>query len=200
MKTARHTAPLQTSSAPQALPAPKARLGASGLSRCGLSVLLGLCLLATPNAWAVLGGAVTPAAATNTSISTTTSTAPAAVQLRSASAASASAPAATYTVHTSVLDTGTTVQEYATPAGVVFAVAWQGPVLPRLDALLGGYFAAFTTGVNATRSQRSVGTPLNVDSTQLVVRSNGRMGRFSGHAYAPSLVPSTVTISDVFPQ
>jgi Protein of unknown function (DUF2844) len=174
---------------PRALPTPQVRQGV-----CGLSVLLGLCLLGTPNAWAVLGGAVTPAAASTT-------TTPAAVQLRSAGAgAGASTNAsALYTVHTTVLDTGTTVQEYATPDGVVFAVAWQGPVLPRLDTLLGSYFAVFTTGVNATRSQRSVGTPLVLDSTQLVVRSSGRMGRFSGHAYAPSLVPGGVTIGDVFP-
>jgi hypothetical protein len=146
-------------------------------------------MLATPNAWAVLGGAVTPAPA---STSNTNTTAPAAVQLRSASAAA-------YTVHTSVLDTGTTVQEYATPAGVVFAVAWRGPVLPRLDTLLGSYFAAFTFGTNASRGQRSVGTPLYVDSTQLVVRSSGRMGHFSGDAYAPSLVPGGISIGDVFP-
>jgi Protein of unknown function (DUF2844) len=155
-----------------------------------LFVLLGLGLLSTSKAWAVLGGAVTPAAASTT-------TTPAAVQLRSAGAGAGAS--ALYTVHTTVLDTGTTVQEYATPDGVVFAVAWQGPVLPRLDTLLGSYFAVFTTGVNATRSQRSVGTPLVLDSTQLVVRSSGRMGRFSGHAYAPSLVPGGVTIGDVFP-
>lgn len=179
MKTAHRT------TLPGALPTPRVRQGV-----CGLSVLLGLCLLGTPNAWAVLGGAVTPAAASTT-------TTPAAVQLRSAGASTNAS--ALYTVHTSALDTGTTVQEYTAPDGVVFAVAWQGPVLPRLDTLLGSYFAAFTTGVNTTRSQRSVGTPLVLDSTQLVVRSSGRMGRFSGHAYAPSLVPGGVTISDVFP-
>lgn len=162
------------------------------LQACGLAVVAGLCLLGAPQARAVLGGAVTPA-------SPGTST-PAAVQLRSASAAANAPTTATpYTVQSTVLDTGTTVQEYATPAGVVFAVAWQGPVLPRLDALLGSYFAAFTTGVNATRHQRNVGTPLNLKSTPLVVRSSGRMGHFSGHAYAPSLVPGGVVIGDVLP-
>jgi hypothetical protein len=185
MKTAHRSTP------PQAQPTPQTRWGV-----CGLSALLGLCLLGTPNAWAVLGGAVTPVAA-----SATTKTTPAAVQLRSAVAgagsnANSSAP---YSVHTTALDTGTTVQEYAAPGGVVFAVAWQGPVLPRLDTLLGSYFSAFTTGVNATRRQRSVGTPLVVESAQLVLRSSGRMGHFSGHAYAPSLVPAGVTIGDVFP-
>ena len=190
MRTTHRTVP------PQPLPTPQPRR-----SPYGLPALLGLCMLATPHAWAVLGGAVTPVPASTRSTTTTT---PATVQLHSAGAAAnpASAPIATtaaYTVHTSALDTGTTVQEYATPAGVVFAVAWQGPVLPRLDVLLGSYFAAFTTGANATRSQRSVGTPLYVDSTQLVVRSSGRMGHFSGHAYAPSLVPGGVRMGDVFP-
>jgi hypothetical protein len=182
---------------PQTLPMPHAWLNASGLRTYGLSALLGLCMLGPSSAWAVLGGAVTPAAASNP-------TPPAAVQLRSASSAArpASVPIAAttdYTVHSTVLDTGTTVTEYATPAGVVFAVAWQGPVLPRMDALLGNYFAAFTAGAHTTRSQRSVGTPLNVHGTQLVVHSNGRMGHFSGHAYAPSLVPDTVRIGDVLP-
>ena len=161
---------------------PDARLGV-----CAWACWLGMCLLAAPNnAWAALGGAVTAGAAT-----------PAAVQLRSAAA---SAPSnALYTVHTSTLDTGTTVQEYTTPGGVVFAVAWQGPVLPRLESLLGSYFGPFTAGAHAIRSQRSIGTPLVVGGAQWVVRSSGRMGHFSGHAYAPPLVPGGVTIGDVFP-
>jgi hypothetical protein len=146
-------------------------------------------VLATPTAWAVLGGAASVVSAAPAASKSTGT--PAAVQLRSASSA--------YAVHTTVLDTGTTVQEYTTPGGVVFAVGWQGPVLPRLDALLGNYFAEFTRGAHATRGQRSVGTPLNLESPELVVRSSGRMGRFSGHVIAPSLVPNGVSIDGLFP-
>ena len=39
--------------------------------------------------------------------------------------------------------TATTLISSDAPAGVVFAVSWRGPVLPDLNALLGGYFKAF---------------------------------------------------------
>ena len=81
----------------------------------------------------------------------------------------------------------------------MFAVAWQGPVLPDLQALLGSYFPAFTQSVQTTRAERSLGTPLSIQSTTLVVHSSGRMRNFSGYAYDPTLLPTGLRIADVFP-
>ena len=102
----------------------------------------------------------------------------------------------TYTVHESLLDSGTTVTEYATPAGVVFAVSWRGPVLPDLNALLGDYFRAFRQEAQQARASGRRGSPLTLDSAALVVRSNGRMRNFFGSAYAPELVPADVNVKD----
>jgi len=108
-------------------------------------------------------------------------------------------PGSLYSARDSVLATGTVVTEYATPAGLVFALTWQGPVLPDLDALLGSYFGTFRAQADASRARRSLGTPLRIESGGLVLQSRGRMGNFSGYAYAPTLVPDGVRIDNVLP-
>lgn len=102
-----------------------------------------------------------------------------------------------FTAHESVLDTGTTVTEFATPAGVVFAVSWRGPVLPDLNSLLGGYFKAFRDEAQQSRAAGRRGSPMTVVTDALVVNSTGRMRNFSGWAYAPGLMPAAVNIKDV---
>lgn len=102
-----------------------------------------------------------------------------------------------YTQHEIQLETGTIVREYATPAGVVFAVSWQGPVLPDLSALLGPYFKTFKLEAERVRASGRRGGPLIIARTDLVVQSGGRMRDFFGHAYAPALVPAGVKVNDV---
>jgi len=102
-----------------------------------------------------------------------------------------------YTQHAVLLESGTTVQEYATPAGVVFAVVWRGPVLPDLSALLGDYFNGFKAQTEQDRAIGKRGSPVNLLSDKLVVRSSGRMRSFSGYAYAPDLMPAGLDIKNV---
>ena len=102
-----------------------------------------------------------------------------------------------YTLHEVQLENGTSVREYATPAGVVFAVTWRGPVLPDLSALLGGYFNTFKRETEQARLVGRRGSPVSMDRDGLVVSSNGRMRNFFGHAYAPALIPAGVNIKDV---
>lgn len=102
-----------------------------------------------------------------------------------------------YVLHETVLENGTRVREYATPSGVVFAVAWRGPVLPDLSALLGDYFTTFKAETDSARLTGKRGSPVYLERADLVVRSNGRMRNFFGHAYAPALTPSGVNIKDV---
>jgi hypothetical protein len=103
-----------------------------------------------------------------------------------------------YTVHESQLENGTSVREFTTPAGVVFAVAWRGPVLPDLSDLLGNYFDAFKLEVDQARATGRRGGPVNIQRADLVVQSNGRMRNFFGHAYAPTLIPTGVNVNDLF--
>lgn len=113
--------------------------------------------------------------------------------------AAAISPSGLYTIHETVLDSGTTVLEYATPSGQVFAVAWRGPVLPNLNTLLGGYFQTFHLETGLARQTSRLGTPVVIERDGLVLNSMGRMRNFLGHAYAPALVPSGVSIKDVLP-
>lgn len=110
-----------------------------------------------------------------------------------------SAQSSLYTTRVNTQADGVVITEYATPSGRVFAIAWQGPVLPPLENWLGTYFVNFQAQADASRSQRNVGTPLYIQSPNLVVRSSGRMRNFSGYAYDPQLVPGGLRINDVLP-
>ncbi len=159
------------------------RLG--GVRALLLALALGGCADA---AFAALGQA--PSAAP---VLATASSVPGARRL-----AAASAPRSDlYTVHETVLETGTSVLEYASASGVVFAVVWRGPVLPDLSALLGNYFDTFKTETDQARALGKRGSPASVLRDTLVLRSSGRMRNFSGYAYAPGLIPAGVNIKDV---
>src|SRR5450830_2154157 len=112
-------------------------------------------------------------------------------------AATPTARSSLYTLHEVQLENGTSVREYATPAGIVFAVSWQGPVLPDLSALLGNYFSTFKLETERVRAAGRRGGPVSIDHADLVVQSSGRMRNFFGHAYAPALIPAGVNIKDV---
>ena len=115
------------------------------------------------------------------------------------SAATNKASPTLYTLHEITLDSGTLVREYASPAGIVFAVTWQGPVLPDLSLLLGSYFSTFKAETEQARQMGRRGSPVTVNQGSLVVVSSGRMRNFFGYAYAPDLIPTSVNIQDVLP-
>ena len=104
-----------------------------------------------------------------------------------------------FTVHQTRLESGTTVMEYATPAGLVFAVSWRGPVLPDLSALLGVYFNTFKLETDKVRFAGRRGSTLKIERDGLIVSSNCRMRNFFGYAYAPGLVPAGLDIKNVLP-
>jgi hypothetical protein len=102
-----------------------------------------------------------------------------------------------YTVHEAQLETGTRVLEYSNAGGIVFAVAWRGPVLPDLSELLGDHFGTFKADMAQTRALGVRGSPATVSRDTLVLRSSGRMRNFSGYAYSPALIPAGVNVKDV---
>jgi Protein of unknown function (DUF2844) len=94
-----------------------------------------------------------------------------------------------YSVQSLTMPSGTQVREFVASNGTVFGVAWEGPTLPDLRALLGSSFNAY---VAATATRR--GTPLAVSSSDLVVVSGGHLRAFAGHAYLPQAVPAGVDV------
>jgi hypothetical protein len=102
-----------------------------------------------------------------------------------------------YTVQETLLSSGTLVREYTDASGIVFAVSWQGPTLPDLAALLGGYFPTFQAHTDQVRAAGIRRAPVNMARDGLVLKSLGHARNFYGNAYAPALVPTGVDINHV---
>jgi hypothetical protein len=99
-----------------------------------------------------------------------------------------------YDVHELTLASGTVVREYVTASGTVFGVAWQGPVKPDLNQLLGTSFARV---VAAGQTPHGGHRRLAIHAPDLVVDSGGRMRNFAGRAYLPGVLPASVSTGDI---
>jgi Protein of unknown function (DUF2844) len=96
-----------------------------------------------------------------------------------------------YSVHELSSPAGTTIREFVSPAGTVFAVSWQGAFTPDLRQLLGTHFDEY---VQASQSaQTRVARMVHVETGDLVVESSGHMRFSMGTAYLRSKMPSGVT-------
>lgn len=91
---------------------------------------------------------------------------------------------------------GNTVREYATAAGIVFAVGWNGISKPDLQALFGSYYNEYLEGLNAIPKQYGVKT-VSMKTAKMVVRRGGRMRDQRGFAFVPSLVPEGVNVEEL---
>jgi hypothetical protein len=99
-----------------------------------------------------------------------------------------------YTVHEIQTPNSTVIREYISPSGKVFAVSWNGPLLPDFKQTLGRYFDEYN---NAASSPRVGRRHFTVEGTDLVVQSHGRMRAFYGYAYVPSLLPPNFSVDDI---
>ena len=142
------------------------------------------------SAFAALGGVPTPPPAGATS----SSRGPIA---HVASSAASAANAASYTITQTTFGSGTVVREYVSTSGVVFGIAWGGPVMPNLPLLLGTYFTQFDSARNALRAAHPGRGPLVIELPGLVVHSGGHMGAFGGQAYLPAALPAGVSANDI---
>ncbi len=89
---------------------------------------------------------------------------------------------------------GVTVHEYAGSDGIVFAIAWSGPTIPDLENLLGSYFPAYRTWLQAHPGP-GYRAPVAVHDPSIVAHAAGHMRAYSGSAYAPALVPAGVDLA-----
>jgi hypothetical protein len=86
---------------------------------------------------------------------------------------------------------GVTVRQYVGTNGMVFGVAWSGPVLPDFKRLLGAHFAAYD------QAQHQNTRHISIQSDELVVEAGGMMRSFSGHALLPGQMPPTLSRLDI---
>jgi Protein of unknown function (DUF2844) len=103
-------------------------------------------------------------------------------------------PAQQFTVHELQAPSGTTVREYVSFGGKVFAVTWRGPQMPDLQQLFGNYFGTYKGAAETMPGRHG---PLIVNQPGLVVESGGHMRAFSGRAYVPQLMPQGVTADEI---
>jgi hypothetical protein len=101
-----------------------------------------------------------------------------------------------YVLHEINTDSGMRVREFLNQDGIVFAVAWSGPVVPGLKGLLGPRFAAYSHALAALQ-QPGLHRSLRITSEDLVVELGGHLRAYSGRAFLPALIPSGVQTADL---
>lgn len=92
--------------------------------------------------------------------------------------------------------TGVNVREFMSLDGVVFAVAWDGPVPPDLQLLLGTNFAAYSHALSALQ-QPGLRRSLRVTAPNLVVETDGHLRAYRGRAYLPALLSRAIPLADL---
>jgi len=102
-----------------------------------------------------------------------------------------------YSVHEIQVPTGVTVREFVSPAGKVFAVAWQGPFHPDLRQVLGAYYDQYIQAAQAQRATRKGRGPLLIQEPGFVIQISGHMRSFVGRAYVPQMMPAGVKVEDI---
>lgn len=106
-------------------------------------------------------------------------------------ARSSQAVQGTATVFSQTLPNSLTVRQYVDVNGLVFAVGWEGPVLPDLERLLGPFHPVYALAVRQQKRGVSVQTP------ELVIESGGMMRAFNGRALLPAKLPAGIAPQDI---
>lgn len=91
---------------------------------------------------------------------------------------------------------GTTINEYASSTGQIFAYTWSGPTSPDLRQLLGTHFSDYQAGV-ATAHENAGLHGGRVVQPGFVVEAGGRMRGYTGRAWMPAALPPGVSIDDL---
>lgn len=104
-------------------------------------------------------------------------------------------PSGAYTVHEMAYN-GTTVREYVSPQGIVFAIAWNGSRSPDLTTLLGSYANEYENARQNTPHRPGV-RHSSIKADDVVVERWGQVRNLQGRAYAPSLIPTGVTTDEI---
>jgi len=100
-------------------------------------------------------------------------------------------PGVSYDVHESLLKDGTSVRQFASHAGTVFAVAWSGRTTPDLSVLLGTHFTAYVKAAKARHGSHHV---LSVSTPDLNISIVKFLRSATGSAYLPAIVPAGTSL------
>ncbi|MGN6530113.1 MAG: DUF2844 domain-containing protein [Burkholderiaceae bacterium] len=109
----------------------------------------------------------------------------------------AQATSAQLRVHVITRADGSTIKEFETPAGVVFAISWSTRLKPRLDALLGAHAADYAQATRQALAAPGVRHQLRIAQGDLVVQASAHLDAHVGLAYLRSLVPPGVRVDEL---
>jgi hypothetical protein len=98
-----------------------------------------------------------------------------------------------YSVHEMQTQNGSTIRQYVSPAGTVFAVTWQG-FAPDLRQLLGSHFDEYMTSASQAAHR---GRGAHIETGDLVFDSGGHMRYVVGRAFLRSKLPSGVSSDEL---
>lgn len=107
-----------------------------------------------------------------------------------------STPRAAYVQHELRAASGLVIHEYSAPNGKIFAVAWEGPVIPDLRQILGAHFEDFRRAAEV-QNRRDVRGPLFIQQNGLTVELGGHMRSYRGKAYLSDDVPESVRVEEL---
>ncbi len=138
-------------------------------------VVIAACSLASPLAFAALGGNIASVTADK-----------AAMQAGISTSAKAG-----YTDYALTLPSGVVVHEFVNDTNQVFEVTWYGKGMrPDMKQLLGGYFARFQPGA---KGPRPTVRRLDRVDTDFELHSAGHNRLFSGTAHLPANLPASLS-------
>jgi len=147
----------------------------------------GAALMSLPGvSWAVLGESVASVQADQIRLH----------GLRRVTAKASAAAAAGVQSHEIHRPDGMALTEYVRADGIVFALAWHGPLKPDLRPLLGTRYDDYAAAVDARRAAmpRLRLRAAALQHGDLIVRETGHFNSFVGRAWAPGLVPAGVDV------
>lgn len=103
---------------------------------------------------------------------------------------------ANYAVHEMQSPSGTTVKEFVSPEGNVFAVSWQGQFPPQMQQILGSYFNQYSAAISA-QPKHYGHRALNIQQPGLVIQTGGHMRSYFGRVYVPDMLPTGVKADEI---
>ena len=101
-----------------------------------------------------------------------------------------------FTIQEIATDSGMLLREFASPAGVVFAICWSGPALPDLQQLLGHSYGAYIRALSHLE-RRGLKRSVRLASDALIVEQEGHMRSYIGRAILPAMLPAGVTAAQL---
>jgi Protein of unknown function (DUF2844) len=99
--------------------------------------------------------------------------------------------------HEITLADGSSIREYVTPDGIVFAVAWSTRLKPNLDALLGAHAANYAAAAREAARTPGIKRAVVLGRDDLVVQSSAHLNTFVGRAYLRSRVPAGMSVDEL---